>query len=155
MTREQVDMRALAHAVREELAPDYPGVHIELDALPPAFGDATLIRQLLFNLLDNALKYSAQAQGPRVRIGADVVEGETVYVVRDNGVGFDMAHAGKLFEPFHRLHPDTRYRGDGIGLALASQIVQRHHGRIWAQAALGQGAAFHFTLGGAENKPSV
>jgi len=100
------------------------------------------------NLVDNALKYSIGTSAPRVEIGAEEAGGQVAYFVRDNGIGFDMAHAGRLFEAFHRLHADPRYEGDGIGLALASQIVQRHHGRIWAQAARGQGATFRFTIGG-------
>jgi len=147
MIRGPVDMRALAGEVAGELAAEYPGVRIDIGPLPPAEGDATLLRQVFVNLLDNALKYSASASAPRVDIGAETTDGTTSYFVRDNGVGFDMAHAGNLFEAFHRLHADARYAGEGIGLAVASQIVQRHHGRIWAEAGRGRGATFHFTLG--------
>jgi signal transduction histidine kinase len=148
MDRTAVDMQALAREVCDELALDYPNARIEIGALPPAEGDATLIRQVFANLVDNALKYSAGAAAPRVELGAESLGGATVYFVRDNGVGFDMAHAANLFEAFHRLHADPRYAGAGIGLALASQIVQRHQGRIWAEAARGRGAVFRFTLGG-------
>jgi signal transduction histidine kinase len=147
MDRRSVDMQALAREVCDELAADYPDARIAIDALPPAEGDATLIRQVYANLVDNALKYSAGVTAPRVELGAEMAGGVTAYFVRDNGVGFDMAHAGKLFEAFHRLHADPRYAGAGIGLALASQIVQRHQGRIWAESARGRGAVFRFTLG--------
>ena len=145
-----VDMQALARAACLECAAGYPGTRVDIGVLPPAEGDATLLRQVFVNLLDNALKYSAGAPAPHVEIGAETLATGVVYFVRDNGVGFDMAHAGKLFEPFHRLHAEARYSGDGIGLAVASQIVQRHRGRIWAQAAQGQGATFRFTLGDAQ-----
>jgi signal transduction histidine kinase len=107
------------------------------------------VRQVWSNLIDNALKYSLRRDGARVEIGASAAPGGATYFVRDNGVGFDLAHAQHLFEPFHRLHADSDYSGDGIGLALASQIVQRHGGRIWAESAPGQGATFLFTLEGA------
>ena len=150
LKRERIDMEALARAVAGELAVDYPRTRIEIGALPAAVGDATLVRQVFTHLIGNALKYSGRAQAPRVEVGA-VPDGDdaasSAYFVRDNGVGFDMAHAGKLFEPFHRLHADADYPGDGIGLAVAGQIVQRHDGRIWAQAARRAGATFSFTLG--------
>lgn len=150
VAHEAVDMGALARAVCADLGGAYPQVRIDIGELPPARGDATLLRQVFANLIDNALKYSSQAASPRVEIGAEAMEGKTVYFVRDNGVGFDMAHAGRLFEVFHRLSPGGQFRGEGIGLALAAQIVKRHYGRIWAQAAPGQGATFRFMLGGTQ-----
>ncbi|HEY4374502.1 MAG TPA: ATP-binding protein [Burkholderiales bacterium] len=149
VARVPVDMGQLAREVCAELAPAYPAVHFQVGELPPALGDATLLRQVFTNLVDNALKYSSRVATPRVELGAENLDGETAYFVRDNGVGFDMAHAGRLFEMFHRLQPGGGFGGEGIGLALASQIVKRHHGRIWAQAAPGQGATFRFVLGGA------
>ncbi|MCX7961764.1 MAG: PAS domain S-box protein, partial [Burkholderiales bacterium] len=143
---EPLDLAAIA---REwlEAAPEAARAAVRIGMLPPARGDARLVRQLLANLLDNALKYSAQGESPRVEVGWDPAE--RAYFVRDNGVGFDMAHAKKLFHPFERLHPGERYAGTGIGLAIVRRIVERHGGRVWAHSAPGEGATFFFTLGDA------
>jgi PAS domain S-box-containing protein len=146
MARGSIDMSDLARAVADELAGPYPQTQVEIGLMPAAVGDPVLVRQVYTNLIDNALKYSANAVSPRVEIGALPGDAGPTYFVRDNGVGFDMAHAAKLFEPFHRLHADTDYPGDGIGLAVARQIVQRHHGRLWATATRRGGATFSFTL---------
>jgi len=142
----RLDMATLAREVAAELGAEYPGSRIEVGPLPAATGDATLVRQVFVNLVGNALKYSAQAAAPRVDVGAEEGIDGPVFFVRDNGVGFDMAYADKLFKPFERLHADTEYKGTGIGLALAGLIVRRHGGRISAQSAPGKGATFRFTL---------
>jgi PAS domain S-box-containing protein len=141
---EPLDLAAIA---REwlEAAPQDARAAVRIGELPPARGDARLARQLLANLLDNALKYSAQADGRRIELGWD--EAARAYFVRDNGIGFDMAHAKKLFRPFERLHAGERYPGTGIGLAIVRRIAERHGGRVWAEAAPGEGAKFYFTLG--------
>lgn len=115
-----------------------------------ALADASLMQSVLANLLGNAWKYSRENEAACVEFGAETVDGETVYFVRDNGVGFDMAEAARLFEPFQRLHRQDRFEGTGIGLATVWRIVQRHGGRIWAEAAPGKGATFRFTLGSAD-----
>ncbi|MBL8385192.1 MAG: PAS domain S-box protein [Burkholderiales bacterium] len=143
-----VDMGALANQVAHELAAEFPRAWIEVGTLPPAAGDATLLRQVFANLIGNALKYSANVEAPRVSVGAQAAEGGAVYFVRDNGVGFDMAYADRLFKPFERLHSEKDFRGAGIGLALAGLIIQRHGGRIRAESAPGRGATFLFTLAG-------
>lgn len=97
------------------------------------------------NLLGNALKFSRDAQPPQVEVGAFVHEGEQVCFVRDNGVGFDAAEAERLFQPFHRLH-GQRFPGHGVGLSIVKRIVERHGGRLWAQAQRQQGATFFFSL---------
>ncbi|MDW8469824.1 MAG: ATP-binding protein [Burkholderiales bacterium] len=145
LARAPLDLAALARAVAAELEPRYPGAELAIAPLPPAEGDATLVRQALVNLLDNALKYSARAERPRVEVGWDAAA--QAYFVRDNGVGFDMAYAGKLFRPFERLHAPSEYAGTGIGLAIVKRVVERHGGRVWAEAAPGAGATFWFTLG--------
>jgi signal transduction histidine kinase len=113
--------------------------------LPDVQADADLLRPVLVNLLANALKFSRDADPPTVRIEADSDDGEVTVVVRDNGVGFDSATAGQLFEPFARLH-GRAFEGHGIGLSIVRRAVERHGGRVWAEAEPDQGAAFHFTL---------
>ena len=112
-----------------------------------AMADASLMQSVLANLLGNAWKYSRESEASCIEFGAETVGGETVYFVRDNGVGFDMAEAARLFEPFQRLHRQDRFEGTGIGLATVWRIIQRHGGRLWADAAPGKGATFRFTLG--------
>ena len=110
--------------------------------------DPRLARQLLEILIGNAWKFSAPARESRIEFGTGEKNGETFYFVRDNGVGFDMAYADKLFSAFHRLHRADEFGGSGVGLAIAQRIVARHGGRIWAESAPGQGATFFFTLPG-------
>jgi light-regulated signal transduction histidine kinase (bacteriophytochrome) len=122
-------------------------VAVELGALPSCEADPALLTRLFANLIDNAMKFTANTDRPRVEIGSRVDEGRTVYFIADNGVGFDMAHAGKLFGVFQRLHRAEDFDGTGVGLAVAQRIVHRHGGEIWATAAPGAGASFFFTLG--------
>jgi light-regulated signal transduction histidine kinase (bacteriophytochrome) len=124
-------------------------VGIELGALPPVDADPALLTQLYANLIDNAMKFTAHADKPRIEIGSTAADGRTVYFIADNGAGFDMAHAGKLFGVFQRLHRAEDFDGNGVGLAVAQRIVHRHGGAIWAKAAPGAGASFFFTLGAA------
>ncbi|NWG87804.1 MAG: PAS domain S-box protein [Hydrogenophilaceae bacterium] len=149
---ETVDLSALARDILahlHELDPERP---LQTEVMPDlaATGDPGLLRAALENLLGNAWKYSSKQPRPRIEFGATRQDGETVYFVRDNGVGFDMAHAGKLFGAFQRLHHRDEFEGTGIGLATVQRIVHRHGGRIWAEAAPGQGATFYFTLGRAD-----
>jgi light-regulated signal transduction histidine kinase (bacteriophytochrome) len=108
--------------------------------------DLALVQVLVENLVGNAWKFSDKAAAARIDVGAVYVDGERVVFVRDNGAGFDMAYADKLFVPFGRLHTEGEFPGIGIGLATAKRIVQRHGGRIWAEGRVGEGAAVHFTL---------
>src|SRR5206468_4580545 len=121
-------------------------VHIEVTPGLTAQGDAGLLRIALQNLLGNAWKYSGRQREAQIEFGAKAQEGEWVYFVRDNGAGFEMKYAGKLFNAFQRLHTADEFPGTGIGLATVQRIVRKHGGRIWAQAAVGQGATFYFTL---------
>lgn len=139
-----VDMADLAHSVAEALGPQAPAAQVEVEPMPEALGDATLLRQVLSNLIDNALKYSRQQREPRVVVGFD--DGRGAYFVRDNGMGFDMARADKLFGLFQRLHAQSDVPGMGVGLAIVSRIIERHGGRIQAPSAPGEGATFWFTL---------
>jgi len=114
--------------------------------LPPAQADPRLIRQVWVNLISNAIKFSAHAAHPRIEIGAQEGKDENIYFVRDNGVGFDMQYAGKLFGVFQRLHRAEEYEGTGVGLAIVQRIVNRHGGRVWAEAEAGHGATFYFSI---------
>ncbi len=146
-----VDMTALARAVVEDVRRDAAGAgvraRVEIHPLPAARGDHTLVRQVWANLIGNALKYSRTRPEPRVEVGVVTTAGETAYYVRDNGVGFDMAYAGKLFAVFQRLHGAEQFEGTGVGLAIVQRVVHRHGGRVWAEAAPDAGATFYFTLG--------
>jgi PAS domain S-box-containing protein len=144
----EVDMRGLAQACLHDLAADYPAAQVDIGGLPAAMGDEAALRQVFANLIGNALKYSSRRDSPRIEIGAPEVEGETVYFVRDNGTGFSMEYAQRLFGVFQRMHTDAEFPGTGVGLAIVKNIVERHGGRVWAEAAKGEGATFYFTLGG-------
>jgi light-regulated signal transduction histidine kinase (bacteriophytochrome) len=124
--------------------------HIDwrIGALPPCQADPVLLKQVLVNLLSNALKFTSQRQVAVIEVGCREAEGEHVYFVKDNGVGFNMAYADKLFGVFQRLHRAEEYEGTGVGLAIVQRIIHRHGGRIWAEAVVNQGATFFFTLGG-------
>ena len=146
----QVDMAALARAAADDLRrePELAAANatIDIGPLPPARGDAGLLQQVWANLIGNALKYSRTRAAPRIEIAAAEQNGDLVYSVRDNGVGFDPAYADKLFGVFQRLHSAQEFEGTGVGLALVQRILERHGGRIWADGKLDQGATFYFTL---------
>jgi PAS domain S-box-containing protein len=148
LARTAVDLRALAKGVVSELRQTQGPVAVEvvLTPLPPASGDAALLRNVLINLIGNAFKFSANRAHPKVEIGAQTEGNEVVYYVKDNGVGFDMQYAGKLFGVFQRLHRPDEFEGTGVGLALAQRIIERHGGRIWAEGKVNEGATFFFTL---------
>ena len=143
-----VDLNALVDAIRQDLAPDYEGREVVWDiaALPKVYGDPAFINLVLHNLLANAIKYTRDRAPARIEVGARQHKGETEVYIRDNGVGFDMAYAGKLFGVFQRLHRMEDFEGTGIGLASVRRIIERHDGRVWAEGQVGQGACFHFTL---------
>jgi len=153
---EELDLARLAHVWLANARRIEPGRCVEAEIQEPlkARGDPRLLRQLMDQLLSNAWKFTAGRETARISVGAqEGAAGETVYFVRDDGVGFDMAYAGKLFQPFYRLHTTDQFAGIGIGLASARRIVARHGGRIWTQAAPGAGATFYFTLGKACGHP--
>jgi len=118
----------------------------DIGELPDVRGDRALLRQVWTNLISNALKYSSKKSDPRIRIWAITEPTRVVYNIQDDGVGFDMAYADKLFGVFQRLHRNEDFAGTGVGLAIVQRIVQRHGGAIWAEAKLGEGATFSFAL---------
>jgi signal transduction histidine kinase len=150
LRKELVSLTDQARGVIAELQSKEPArkVAIEIADGLSARGDARLITIVLVNLLGNAWKYTGKLPEPRIAFGQENKGDETVFYVRDNGAGFDMAYADKLFAPFQRLHQDSEFEGTGIGLATVQRIVSRHGGRIWVEAAIDEGATFYFTLGG-------
>ncbi len=144
----QVEMVEIAQAVYHEVASEseQAAFELEIQPLPPANCDPTLIQQVWKNLIENALKYSANTLVKHITIGAQVSEGETIYWVRDCGVGFDPQYQQKIFGVFQRLHKDSEYAGSGVGLAIVQRVIQRHGGRVWGESEPGQGATFYFAL---------
>jgi light-regulated signal transduction histidine kinase (bacteriophytochrome) len=122
-------------------------IDIRLGQLPPCMGDPGLLKQVWINLLSNALKYTRKRDATVVEIGAKRENGHDIYFVADNGTGFDMRYSGKLFGVFQRLHRADEFEGTGVGLAIVQRVVNRHGGRVWAQAEPEKGATFYFTLG--------
>ena len=148
IARQRCDLSEAARALADELARRDPDRAVTF-AIPDgivAQADGRMVRALLDNLLGNAWKFTAKTAGARIELCADVESGETIYRVRDNGAGFDMAYAAKLFAPFQRLHSEAEFKGTGIGLATVRRIVDRHGGRVWAEGAVGRGATVSFTL---------
>jgi light-regulated signal transduction histidine kinase (bacteriophytochrome) len=142
-----VDMNALVAEARRSVVARYPGVRIDSEALPAGFGDAAMLGQAWAMLLDNACKFSADSPEPCVHVGCLPGPDGATYFVRDNGIGFDMRYADRLFGVFERLHADSEFAGAGVGLALVRRIVRRHGGRVWAESRPGQGATFSFVIG--------
>jgi light-regulated signal transduction histidine kinase (bacteriophytochrome) len=154
LRREPVDLSALAAGIIEELGASQPGREVEFVAGEHimAWGDVSLLKVALENLLGNAWKFTAREPEARIEFGADQKPGPgflaPVYYVSDNGAGFDQAYSDKLFGAFQRLHGQEEFEGTGIGLATVARIVHRHGGRVWAEGRVGEGATFYFTLGG-------
>jgi len=149
VSKAPVDVAELVAEVVAELTDPrrVPPVDVQVAPLPPTSGDAPLVRQVFANLLSNAFKFTRDVAAPTIEVGALPDTEPPVYTVRDNGVGFDMQYAGKLFGMFQRFHRQEAYEGTGVGLSIAQRIVIRHGGRIWADAAVGRGATFYVTFG--------
>jgi len=152
----RVDMEALARKSVAQMTGLCPQAQVHIAPLPPAYADPALLQCVFENLLSNALKFSAKCEAPVVEVGVEEsAEGETVFFVSDNGAGFDMGVTTHLFDPFIRLHDSAAYPGTGVGLAIVKNVIERHHGRVWAQAAPGQGAKFSFILGKPSGEPEA
>jgi PAS domain S-box-containing protein len=143
-----VNVEDLARDVWEELKAGNPGgfVDLKIDPVPPATADRSLIKQVLLNILSNAIKFSRNRKAPLIEVGGYTAEKENIYYVRDNGVGFDMQYGDKLFGVFQRLHTDVDFEGTGVGLAIVQRIILRHGGRVWAEGEPDKGATFYFSL---------
>jgi PAS domain S-box-containing protein len=148
MEWQQVDMTAMAQNIISRLQQQNPALRVDFVIQPglTAQGDSRMLEIALVNLLDNAVKFSSKNADSRIEFGQVEQEGSKAFFVRDNGVGFDMAYANKLFGVFQRLHSSSEFPGTGIGLATVQRIINRHGGRIWAEAQVNQGATFYFTL---------
>jgi light-regulated signal transduction histidine kinase (bacteriophytochrome) len=147
--KEPISLTELARGVAAELYDKEPSrkVTVEIADELTARGDARLMTIVLVNLLSNAWKYTAKRPAAEIAFGREKAGNETVFYVRDNGAGFNMAYVNKLFAPFQRLHQDSDFEGTGIGLATVQRIIARHGGRVWAEATVENGATFYFTLG--------
>lgn len=145
--RSAIDMNRLAkQAIKETELASRHHASIKLWPLLPAKGDPALLQNVLNNLVSNAIKYSGKNEKPFIEIRSKRGNGELIYSVKDNGVGFDMQYEGKLFGLFQRLHSADEFPGTGVGLAMAKRIISKHKGRIWAQGKLNEGATFYFSL---------
>ena len=147
--KKMVDMNEMLAGAAAEIKATEPHMKAEIKVgdLKSALCDPTLIYRVWINLLHNAVKYSRTMENPRVEVGMTEIDSRHVYYVKDNGVGFDMKNADRLFNVFHRLHKETDFEGTGVGLALVNSIIKKHDGRIWAEASEGHGAVFYFTIG--------
>jgi len=143
-----IDMQQLAKTIFEDLRTQSPGrsFRFTIKPVPSARGDKTTIQQVLVNLLSNAVKFTRTRDKALIEFGFLDGDGQKAYYVRDNGVGFDMQYANKLFGVFQRLHAVTEFEGTGVGLALVHRIITRHGGRVWAEGKVEEGATFYFTL---------
>lgn len=150
LNKQKINMHQLVAATWEDLASERAGrvVEFDLGQLPECGGDPVLLRQVWINLLSNALKYSRRKDKAVISVGCEQKNGHDTFFVRDNGSGFDMRYAHKLFGVFQRLHRAEDYEGTGVGLAIVQRVISRHGGRVWAEAVMDQGATFHFTLEG-------
>jgi PAS domain S-box-containing protein len=148
MCQQKVNLAALVEEARQQLRHDLQGRQIEwiIGDLAEVNGDPLMLRQVIVNLVSNALKYTRQRASAKIEIGASESEREVVFFIRDNGVGFDMRYVEKLFGVFQRLHPAHDFEGVGIGLANVRRIVHRHGGRTWAEGKVDQGATFYFSI---------
>ena len=148
MNKVRVSLQSLVETSQTQLKPETTGRHIvwKVGSLPDVIGDPTLLQQVFINLLDNAVKFTRTREQAEIEVGCRVEPAEYVIYVRDNGVGFDSAHAGKLFGAFQRMHTRARFEGTGVGLANVRRIIQRHGGRTWAESEEGHGATFFFSI---------
>ena len=150
---ERVNLSAIAMGIIQELRQAYPARHVEATIAPDVFvhGDAALLQIALGNLLGNAWKFTSKRERAVIEFGARILNGAPAIYVRDNGAGFDMTYAGKLFTPFQRLHTGHEFPGSGIGLAIVQRVIRRHNGEAWAEGKRDGGACFYFQLPGTDS----
>jgi signal transduction histidine kinase len=148
LTKEYVNMTDLVGEIVRAMqtAENHRKIQVRVGPLPDASADPSLIRQVLVNLLGNAFKFTRYVSSPIIEVSGQLRADEAVYCIRDNGAGFDMANAQRLFSIFQRLHREEQFEGTGVGLSIVQRIIERHGGTISAEAAVGKGAAFTFAL---------
>src|SRR3972149_2223000 len=146
--KSKIDMDKLERIVFDEVKTAIPKREIQfnINPLPSAYGDRGMIHQVFFNLMSNAVKFTRTREEAVIEVGGWGEEGENIYYVRDNGVGFDMQYAGKLFGAFQRMHGEREFEGTGISLAIVQRVIHRHNGRVWAEGKVNEGATFYFAL---------
>jgi len=144
----QINIAEMAKSVFDDYTQYNPSHKPELKILdaPEVLADRNMIHQLLSNLIGNAFKYTRDVKDPFIEINGTVADDEIIYYIKDNGCGFDMEYQEKLFQLFQRLHTDDEYEGTGVGLAIVKRIIDRHHGRIWAESVIGEGSTFYFSI---------
>jgi signal transduction histidine kinase len=143
-----LDMKSLVEETLLMVKKDHSdrNVVVKVGELPSCNGDRSLLKQVLFNLLNNAFKFTRHIPEALVEVGGRIQDGKSLYFVIDNGVGFDMKHAGKIFDVFQRLHSANQFEGTGVGLSIVKRVIERHGGKIWTESELNKGAKFYFTL---------
>jgi PAS domain S-box-containing protein len=148
LAKQTIQPADVVHHVWDDLRAEWDArrVDVVIGDLPACEADPRLLRQVWLNLLSNALKFTRRREAPRIEVGSERQNADRAYFVKDNGVGFDMRYADKLFGVFQRLHSSEDYEGTGVGLAIVQRIIHRHGGRVWAEAAVDNGATFYFTL---------
>ena len=148
LAKQTIDCSALARQAFDEVVAEYSERTVEFDIakMPTARADRALLKLVFVNLLGNALKFTKTREVARIQVYSEQVEEKTVYIVKDNGVGFNPKYYEKLFGVFQRLHTEAEYDGTGVGLATVKRIITRHGGQIWAESEIDQGATFYFTL---------
>jgi two-component system sensor histidine kinase/response regulator len=145
--KSSLDMHLLVNSVLEEINKLIPNsAEIKVGTLYTAFGDRALVNQVMFNFVSNAVKYSSKRKNPVIEIKSQEGEREVIYSITDNGTGFDMLYANKLFGVFQRLHTTEEFEGTGVGLAIVKRIISKHGGRVWAEGEIEKGATFYFSL---------
>jgi len=155
LSLQTIDVTALVRSIVDELRREQPQrqLTVQLGDLPEAVADAPLLRQLFVNLLSNAFKFTRDVEQAVIEVDVEPAGEQRAFRVSDNGPGFDMTRASRLFDAFQRFHRADQFEGSGVGLSIVQRIVHRHGGRIWARAVPGQGASFYFTLGTSAERP--
>jgi len=149
LKKTEIDMKKLAEDIFAEQKKECPErkIHFNVKTVPTCRADRVLIKQVLFNLISNAIKYTKAKEDTAIEIGSRKIDGKATYYIKDNGIGFDIKYADKMFGLFQRLHSTKEFEGTGVGLAIVQRLVNRHRGKIWAEAKPNEGATFYFTLG--------
>ena len=155
--RAHVSMNSLKDEVIREIKPFCKDRNVQFNAedLPDAQGDRAMFREIMTNLIANAFKFTRDRDPAVIEIGGKAEGNENIYYVRDNGVGFDMKYAHKLFQVFQRLHSSKEFEGTGVGLAIVQRIVKKHGGRVWAEGEMGKGATVFFSIPGKEERSEL